>query len=80
MQLQGKQKCVSQRLTHARLSCRYVRPEDDQQVVSSNVGDSMPKQSPSGGGASLKSTQTASLKTHPWHTFTHDFMTDGVHT
>lgn len=40
----------------------------------------MPKQTPSGGGASLKTTQTASLKTHPWHTFTHDFMTHGVHT
>lgn len=29
---------------------------------------------------SLKNMQTASFKTHPWHTFTHDFMTHGVHT
>lgn len=29
---------------------------------------------------SLKTTQTASLKTHPWQEFTHDFMTQGVYT
>lgn len=40
----------------------------------------MPKQTPAGDEGPIKTTQSSLLKTHPWHVFTHDFVTHGVHT